>query len=218
MLAETPANFLFHGHHGFHGIPYGMQGYPPWIPQPYLITKNSSNIQGITWFIDKALLPLYYVSIKRHENKFNKCCNLLATHKSSVGKPWCSICCHQQTNKSFHSDHHHRLHQPLLPTPTTAATSPLLPMPIAVPSHQWPLTTPTTYKGNYSSNVAMPHHQMDGEDDVTDVPCCPDSDNTYHHCPGHWGKYTTTVLSPCPSHTSCRTDNTAMQMAMRTCH
>ena len=48
MLAETPANFLFHGHHGFHGIPYGMQGYPPWIPQPYLITKNSSNIQGIT--------------------------------------------------------------------------------------------------------------------------------------------------------------------------
>ena len=67
MLAETPANFLFHGHHGFHmewgwnghglinsiwiphgfhRIPYGMLAYPPWIPwnSPYGFHGNSAGI------------------------------------------------------------------------------------------------------------------------------------------------------------------------------
>ena len=57
-----------------------------------------------------------------------------------------------------------------------------------------------------SSNVAMPCHWIEGEDDVADVPHCPDGDNTYRrHCPGHGCEYTTTSLSQCPSHTSCRT-------------
>ena len=64
MLAETPANFLFHGHHGFHMDSTGFHGTvhidsmeqiqfhgnSAGIPekQPYVITKNSGNIENRT--------------------------------------------------------------------------------------------------------------------------------------------------------------------------
>jgi hypothetical protein len=31
-LAEASANFPFHGHCGFHWIPYGIEAYSSWIP------------------------------------------------------------------------------------------------------------------------------------------------------------------------------------------
>ena len=69
----------------------------------------------------RALFPLYYVGIGRHENKFNKSCNSLATHKLSVSKSQCSICRHNKQTNSFiltttitHANHH-RPRQLLLP-------------------------------------------------------------------------------------------------------
>ena len=100
-------------------IPYRMQAYPLWIPWnkfnsmvimlefqrinhiwlPKIVATSRIKhwaLQLIMWFIDRALLPLHYVAIERHENKLNKICYSLATCKLSVSKPKCSICHHQQ--------------------------------------------------------------------------------------------------------------------------
>ena len=59
------------------------------------------------------------------------------------------------------------------------------------------VTTPTTHMADYSSNVAMPHHLKDGEDNMADVPHHPDSDDTCHcHCQGYWGKYNCPFAMP----------------------
>ena len=123
VLAETPANFLFHVEWGWNGdgmihsiwIPHEFHIWIPWnkfnsmvillesqrthlIWLPEIVATSRIEHWApweIMWFIDWALLLLYYVGIGRSENKFNKSCNSLATHKSSIGQPQCSICHHQ---------------------------------------------------------------------------------------------------------------------------
>ena len=83
MLAETPANFLFHGHHGFqmewgwnghgkinsiwiphgfHWIPYGMLAYPPWIPwnSPYGFHGTNSSPWKVCWNPRESTLFNYH--------------------------------------------------------------------------------------------------------------------------------------------------------------
>ena len=178
MLAETPANFLFHGHHGFHvggwnghkihstSIPWNKfkslvilleskRNNLTWLPKTVATLRIKHwAAWGIMWCIDRALLPLYYAGIERYETKLNKSCYSLATHKSSIGQPWCTICHHQQTNSTFipttttaytnHSclcqplpPHHHCCQHPL-PSPAINDCS-------QPPQHTW-MTTPATWQ------------------------------------------------------------------------
>ena len=110
-----------HIHLGFHGISTGIPE-----KQPYLITKNSGNIENRTPASTKyhminqmSTLSTALCNLQRYEFKLHKSCCFLATPKVSIGEPQHSICCRQQSTikqQCFHSNHHHHhWHQPVPP-------------------------------------------------------------------------------------------------------
>ena len=61
MLAETPANFLFHGHHGFH-VELGWNGHgminSTWIPHEFHMDSMEQSI-WIPWNkFNSMVIPL----------------------------------------------------------------------------------------------------------------------------------------------------------------
>ena len=151
MINSTWILHVFHmDSTGFHGMVHTDSMEPSiWIPcnkfnsmviplecqrnnliwSPKIVTPSGIEHQAPGCSCDLSTEHSFYAGVKRHENKFKKSCNLLATCKSSISKPQCSICYHQQTNKPLiptttitHTNHCHLCHPPL-PMPTTVASA-----------------------------------------------------------------------------------------------